>query len=376
MSPMRITTHTAATLLATLVAACGGGEPPTVEAPVAGGDLVELTVAQVASAGIVTAPVAARAVRPTVRVPGSIQSPDTARASVGSIVDGRVVAVRVLAGDRVRAGQSLVEIHAHELADAQRDLSAAEAELRFRRNAFERSERLLTAGAVSLEEVERRRADMEAAQAEVIRSSDIVAHLNPSSAGDVRIVAPSDGTIFSVAARVGQAVLAGEPLVEMGATRSLWVTAYVPEQTAVSLVLGDTVAVSFNTTDERVGARLIRAGDFVDPANRSVEMRFALNRIPSGIRPGSFAVVEVATSGSVEGVEVGADVAVRLGDDDIVFVAEGPGRYRAIPVTVVPLGADRIAVRGIPSGSELVVEGAYSLKAALELVGAGEGGES
>jgi len=171
-------------------------------------------------------------------------------------------------------------------------------------------------------------------------------------------------------------VLEGESLVEMGSTRELWVTAFVPEHTAATLVLGETVEVRFNTVGERVTGRLLRAGDFVDPANRSVEMRFVLSRIPQGIRPGSFAVVEVATSEAVEGVEVGEDAAVRLAGGDVVFVVDRPGRYRAVPVTVVPVGEGRIAVQGLQPGVEVVAEGAYFLKAALELAHARDGGEA
>ncbi len=348
------------------VSACDGSEPaPALEADVEV-DVVRLSEAEERVAGIRTEVAVRGITRRVVEVPGSVQPPDTAQAVIGSIVDGRVVAVRVLPGDSVRAGQPLVEIHTHELSDAQSDLAAARAQLSYREEAFGRSEELLAAGAVSLEEVQSRRAALEAARAEVLRSEEMVEHLDPSPDGNATVVATRDGTVFAVHARMGQAVLPGTPLVEMGRTDLLWVTAFVPEQTASTLQPGDSVVVRFGTVDEVIDARLVRTGNFVDPSNRSVEMRFELARVPVGVRPGSFAVVEVTAAEAMEGVELEEEAAVRLADRDVVFVRRRAGEYRAVNVEVVVLREGRIAVIGLPEGAEVVVEGAYFLKSALE----------
>jgi RND family efflux transporter MFP subunit len=356
-----------------LLAACGPGEEATDGGPTPDPDMVRLTDAQIRSAEIRTEVVPSGIVRREAEVPGTVQPPDTAQSIIGSIVEGRVVAVHVLPGDVVRRGHVLVEIHAHEVAEAQRDVSAAGAELVYRQNAFNRSEELFDAGAVSLEEVERRRADLEAARAELVRAQEMVEHLVPSAGGNASAVASRDGTVFEVSARMGQAVLPGTPLVHMGRTDVLWVTAFVPEQTASTLGTGDTVRVRFGAPEPEVRAHLVRAGNFVDPSNRSVEMRFELESVPPGVRPGSFAVVSVTTSESFEGVELPDDAAVRLGDRDVVFVQEGHGVFRAVFVEVTPMRAGRVGVRGLPQGVELVVRGAYFLKAALELAAEAEG---
>lgn len=364
------------TLVLTLTAACGSDEVAQEADAITETDVVVLTAAQERSAGIRTEVMEPGVVRREVEVPGSVQPPDTAQAVIGSIVEGRVVAVRVLPGDVVRAGQPLVEIHTHELSDAQRDVTAARARLTYHENAYGRSEELLAAGAVSLEEVERRRSELEAARAELLRAQEMVHHLEPSPSGNATAVATRDGTIFAVHARMGQAVLPGTPLVDMGRTDLLWVTAYVPEHTASTLVQGDTVAVRFSSPDVTVSAHLVRAGNFVDPANRSVEMRFELDALPAGVRPGSFAVVRVTTSESFQGLELPEEVAVRFMGRDVVFGKEAEGRYRALSVDVLPMSGGRVGVSGVPAGTDLVVEGTYFLKAALELASeAGEGEE-
>jgi cobalt-zinc-cadmium efflux system membrane fusion protein len=347
---------------------CTGDPPaPPSEEPTADG-VVQLTEAQERVAGIVTQRSTTGEVRVNTQVPGSVGSPDTASSSIGSIVDGRVAVVHVLPGDEVQTDAPLVEIHSHELTQAQRDFAAAEAAAGFNRNAVERSEALLEAGAVSLEEVQRRRADLVAAEADLRRAEEMIEHLNPSASGNVTAIAPMEGTVFNVHVRAGQAVVPGTPLVDMGSTDVLWVTAFVPEDVATSVAVGDTVDVRFRVPEEVAPARVIRLGGHVDPMNRSVEMRFELLRIPAGVRPGTFALVEVPSTDVMDGIEVPEEAAVSVAGRDVVFVSEGSGAYRAIDVTAFPLGNGRVAVTGVPPGSEIVTEGAYFLKAALEQV--------
>ncbi|NNM35258.1 MAG: efflux RND transporter periplasmic adaptor subunit, partial [Gemmatimonadetes bacterium] len=308
---------------------CGGEAPPAASTDPVPQGLVRLSEAQMRVAAIEASPIDVAAVSQPIAVPGTVQPPDTAQAIVGSIVDGRVMSVHVLPGDRVRRGATLVEIHSEELSTAQRDLSAAEADLAFHERSLQRSEALLEAGAVSLEEVERRQADFQAATAELQRAQEIVDHLYPTRRGNTSAVAPRAGTVFKVLARPGQAVLKGAPLVEMGSTDVLWVTAFVPEHTASTLSVGDRVQVRFGSPPDAVAsAHLVRSGDYVDSANRSVEMRFALDSIPPGVRAGSFAVVDVEQADVIEGVRVPQDVAVRMDGQDVVFLVEEPGLFR------------------------------------------------
>ena len=363
-------------LLATSLAlgGCGEDAPPAEAMPAVADGVIRLTEAQVAVAALRWEAVSPGPLRQTVRVPGSVNPPDTAQATVGSIVEGRVVRVRVLPGDRVRAGQALVEIHSHELSDAQAALSQAESELEYQREAAQRAERLHQAGAISLEELQRRRADLRGAEAEEERAIEMVEHLNPTPEGNTSATAPQDGTVFTVTARPGQAVVPGTPLVHLGSTDVLWVTAYVPEGTSANLQAGDVVDVGFQAPAGLTArARLVRVGQYVDPDNRSVEMRFELIDPPTAIRPGAFATVEVTTTSSFTGVELPEAAAVRMGADDVVFVALGDGSFEPRVVTVRPLRSGFVAVEGLEPGAQVVIEGAYFLKSAAE--SGGEEGE-
>lgn len=358
-----------------LFAACQDGTPPPEALPEAIDGRLRLTEEQSRAAAIVTTTGAPRTLSQVIRVPGSVGSPDTAQIVLGSIVEGRVVRVQVVAGDRVRRGQRLVEIHTHELADAQAQLTASAAEAAFEAEALQRAEKLYEAGAIALQELQRRRTDDESARAELARAEEMVAHLYPTPGGNSAIVAPRAGMVFSVEARTGQAVVPGTPMVEMGSTDVLWVTAFVPENASSALAPGDSVAVEFRSSPGAAAVgRLVRSGAIVDPANRSVEMRFELQSIPQGVRGGSFATVAINVERAFEGLELAEEAAVRMGSEDVVFVEDAPRVYRAVAVQVTSLSPGRVAVQGVPDGARVVVEGAYFLKSAMDALEATEGG--
>jgi multidrug efflux pump subunit AcrA (membrane-fusion protein) len=104
----------------------------------------------------------------------------------------------------------------------------------------------------------------------------------------------------------------------------------------------------------------------VNPDNRSVEMRFEILDPSPAIRVGSFATVLVNTTSTVQGVELPEAAVVRIGEGDAVFVSLGGGRFEPRMVSALPLGDGRLAVEGLDAGTEVVIEGAYFLKSALE----------
>ncbi len=353
-------------ILALLLAGCSADEPaPPSESP------DEATVgfdeAQQANADIRTLEVRNTDVHPTASFPATLAPPDTGVAEGGSIVEGRVERVMVVEGDRVRLGQELARIHSHELTEALRDLTSAEARLDYVEASLERSLRLLDAGAVSREEVERRRAEASAAGAEQERAAEMVAHLDPSPEGEVTVRAPREGVVLASMARVSQAVTPGTPLFQVGPDATLWATAYVPESDAVHLEPGAEARVRFRVLpDTVVSGRLISVGRGVDPNTRTVSVRVELARIPQGVRSGMFVTVGLMEGTAVRGVELPMASVQTVEGQEVVFVVEAEGRYRPVEVQTRVSAPDRLVVQGIEDGAEVVVEGAYVLKAALD----------
>lgn len=355
------------------LAGCSPAEPspPDVGAPEG---LVALTPEQMAVAGVRAEPVALERVALQIDVPATVASPDTALAAVGSLVEGRVESVAVLPGDEVAEGAPLVYLHSHELTDALRDLTAAQARLSFAEAALARSDQLLEAGAVAQEEAERRRAERDALAADVARAEEWVHHLSPDDEGHVVLRAPRPGVVFEVLAHPGAGVQPGDPLVSLGRTDVLWVTGWMPEQESLQVGPGDEVAVRFQALpDHEVRARVVRMGGAVDPIRRAVQVRAELTWVPKGVRPGAFATLLLPSTSADLRAVVPAEAVQRLSDGEVVFVEEEPGLYRPVPVTSHTLPDGRVTVEGLHDGQRVVVVGAYAVRSVMESSTSSEG---
>lgn len=350
-----------------LVVACGGATA-TPEAEQLPAGVVDLDPAQLSALDLVIDTVEVTQVAIPLDIAATVSTPDPATAHLGSIVEGRVVRVPVLPGDRVRAGTPVVIIHSHELSAARRDLVAAEAEVAASGAALERSTRLLEVGAVSLEEVQQRRATFAAAQAEQRRAEDLVEHLHPDG-DDVTIVAPTDGTVMAVRVNPGEAVTVGMPLVEIGDARSFWVTGWVPERAVPFVTQGGTARVVLAAfPGDTFAARVVRTGGALDPARRALDVRVALESPPAGVVPGMYATMLLAGGDRAERALLPAEAVQRTAQGAGVFVRETASRFRFRPVTeAIALPQGGVAVAGLEPGLEVVTRGAYRLHAAANL---------
>ena len=387
-----------ATLLATLLGAvvgCSAGdgetlpaEAPTAEAP---DNTALLSAESVKIAGFTTAPVVRTPWRASWRAPGRLTLDLAATEPIGSIVEGRVIHVNAMPGDRVRKGDVLVAIHSHEMMDARAALSQAKAEraraeanLRMSQSAAERGERLLALKALSQAELERLRAgqidaqsSLDEATAELTRALGFLDHLLgegtlPSDYDEhwVLIRAPLDGLVTSRTVQPGNVVLTGAPLLTVSRTSALTLVLQLPDAAAAAARVG--AAVSFSVAaapGARFDARITRVFPAMDTVTRTVEVHAAVREGRGVLRPEMFVDAEMsgAAAGMVLTVPSGAIQSFE--GDTVVITGEPRGdgmQLAAIPVRVGRRSATLAEIlSGIDSGRTVVVGGAAIAKAEI-----------
>lgn len=355
-------------VLLTLVVACAGDPTPPPEAPALPAGVIELDEAQRIELALEVTPVVLREHAVPIDVSATVAAPDQSTAHVGSIVEGRLIRVTVLPGQRVRAGEVLAIIHSHELASARRDLVAAEARVAAARAALGRSRTLYEVGAVSREEVEQRQATLAAVEAELARATDMVTHLNPDG-DDVTIVAPHAGVVLAVHANVGEAVLVGQSLVDVADVRTLWVTGWVPERAVPSLARGGPASVILAAfPGDTLAGRVMQIGGALDAVRRAVDVRVALEAPPQGLVPGMYATVILPTGDRALRAVLPAEAVQHTVEGDGVYLKESDHRYRFVRVTSSRVQPDgTVAVEGLTPGTEVVTTGAFRLRAIAEI---------
>jgi len=208
---------------------------------------------------------------------------------------GRISAVMVEAGDRVRAGQVLARLDTSVLQPQVGSLVASLEEARTNAELaqadYRRAAAVAASGALSAQEIERRLSVAIGAEAKVKVAA---AQVEESRARLRRteIRAPQAGLVLTRAAEVGQtATGAGEPLFRLGRGGQIEMRGLVAEQDLPQLVIGQPVQVRVTGIDQPFDGKVRLIGAVIDPQTRLGSVRVDLEPHPN-LRPGAFARAE------------------------------------------------------------------------------------
>jgi RND family efflux transporter MFP subunit len=205
---------------------------------------------------------------------------------------GRIVAIHVEAGDHVKKGQVLAKLDdsilipqvnrlaaSLEQSKAQAALSAAE---------YRRAQAVAPAGALSAEDVEKRRAtsvtDAASVKVAAAQLAEYEARLNRT-----RVVAPVDGTVLVRKAEIGQiANSSGDALFRIASNGEVEMRGQIAEQDLAVLKVGQPASIYITGLARAFEGKVRLLGAIIDPNTRLGEIRIALKPDPA-LRPGAFA---------------------------------------------------------------------------------------
>ncbi len=270
---------------------------------------------------------------------------------------GRIVGVYVEAGDHVRRGQLLAKLDdsilvpqlnrlaaALEQAKAQAALSAA---------IYRRALGVASAGALSAEEIEKRRATAvtDAASVKVVTAqlAEGQARLNRT-----RIEAPIAGTVLTRKAEVGQiANPGGEALFRVASGGEVEMRGQLAEQDLAQVKVGDPASVYLTGLPQAFAGRVRLLGAIIDPQTRLGEIRITLQPDPA-LRPGAFARGTVAVSKALRPV-VPQTAVLSDANGTYVFIVDAQGHAQRQPVQVADTSDEGVIIASGLSGAERVV---------------------
>jgi RND family efflux transporter MFP subunit len=270
---------------------------------------------------------------------------------------GRITAVLVEAGDRVKQGQVLARLDESVLRPQLNRLAAsveeAKAQAALSEAEARRARAVSASGALSAEEIARREATAATDQARV---KVAIAQLAEQEArlGKTEIRAPASGIVLTRNAEVGQtASPGGEALFRLARDGEVEMRGQVAERDLASLSVGQAAQVYITGVDKPFEGTVRLLGAIIDPNSRLGEIRIALKPDPA-LRPGAFARGEVVVGAAKRPVLPQTAV---LSDTKGTFVlvvnAQNQAERRAVRVgNTVPEGL--VISEGL-EGNELVV---------------------
>jgi cobalt-zinc-cadmium efflux system membrane fusion protein len=321
-----------------------------------------VSVSEQSRAYISVQTVAFEADAPVVRAPAKLAFRDGAVSQINLPVPGRVTAVHVKTGDKVKAGDPLITLTSPEAAAARAAFAAAQAEHDAARKELARQEQMATSGVGIESDHVSAEAKLRQSDAELARAQTTAGILGGGGGSTIVLRAPIDGTVIARRATVGSvAEPGGEPLIEIGNPRALWVVADVFERDLVQVNEGADVDVELTTGDKPLHGRVMSVGTALSGSTRTATVYIALDSDDAGIRAGMFARATIKAPAGKSIVLPAEAVLVKDGKNYIVFVQKGD-RFVARDVTVGRSVDGRVQIlSGLTPGDHVVVKGALLL---------------
>jgi len=270
---------------------------------------------------------------------------------------GRIVAVYVEAGDHVQKGQPLARLDdsilipqanrlaaSLEQARAQSDLSAAE---------YKRALGVQAAGALSAEDIEKRRATAVTDAANVKVAAAQLAEAQARLAR-TRIVAPIAGTVLTRRAEIGMiASPGGDALFRVASGGEVEMRGQLAEQDLAQVKVGDPATVRLTGLSQSFEGKVRLLGAIIDPTTRLGEIRIALQPDPA-LRPGAFARGTVAV-GKAQRPVVPQTAVLTDTQGSYVFLVNGQDHAERRAVRVADTSDEGVIIASGLTGSERVV---------------------
>lgn len=221
------------------------------------------------------------------------------QATLTAQVSGRIVELRVRAGDPVVKGQVLARIDEREVdqsvASSQAQVARAEAEFANAKAQFERTRTLVSEKFLSPAALDKAQADYDASRAALA-----AARAGNGQAMTVKgytlITAPFAGVVAERTVELGEIAQPGKPLFTVFDPRALRVVADVPQETINELRghIGDAMA-ELPTLARTIKPAAITVLPSADPRTHTTEVRLDLPQGLAGLYPGMYARAQFVT---------------------------------------------------------------------------------
>jgi RND family efflux transporter MFP subunit len=287
---------------------------------------------------------------------GTVEAAPASHGSAGASirlspgVAGMVAACRVAEGDRVSAGETLIDLDDRAaraaVQRAQRADAAAQA-------ALARQRELLREQNSSVKAVQDAAAQAAAAASDLAAAQVQLAWTH--------VVSPIAGTVVRLNARSGEMVDTATVVAEVTDLTRLVVSADIPASEAAGLADGQELEV---TSPGGIQGAVDYVGAVVDPALGTVSVRAPLPA-DAGLRPGQFVPLRIVTATHADALA--APQASVVTDEDgrsvIALVAGNEATQTPVQTGLREGGWVEVSGAGLKAGDTVVTTGAYGLPA-------------
>ena len=330
---------------------------PVYEDEVQGGVAIKIDPVVEQNMGVRTAVARIEPLVDTIRTYGHIAYDETKTAQISVKVSGWLEKLYVdFTGEHVAKSDPLFEIYSPELTAAQEEYLGA----------VRRGGRLGGAGENSLlESAKRRLLYFDVAQSEIqeIEKEGAVRKT-------VLIRSPFTGIVTMKNATEGAFVKAGETVYELADLSTVWLEAHIYEYELGWIKNGLAAEMTLPYRPGRTYAgRVSFIYPYLQRQTRDVRVRLVFENPGLELKPDMYADVRIRVEGDGQGLAIPSEAVVRSGERNVVFVAEGNGRFAPRETTLgMPLDGGKVQIlSGIAPGEKVVTSGQFLLDSESKL---------
>lgn len=265
------------------------------------------------------------------------------QATVAAQIAGRVLELRVDAGQRVKQGELLMRLDAREAAGSD---ASARATLAQASAAYERSRNLHAQKFISQAALDQAAASFKAAQG--------AAAATGAGASHGTVTAPIAGVVAQRHVEPGEMATPGLPLITLFDPKGMRVIASLPQYKLAELRKAGRARVEFPETGKWIDVQRIEILPTVDARSRTATARLYLPENIEGVVPGLYARAHF-TVGRAQKLTVPPAAVLRRGEVTAVYVLDGKGvaSLRQVRLGESMAGGELEVLAGLNSGERV-----------------------
>ena len=270
------------------------------------------------------------------------------RAMLEAKTSGRITALPVLLGQKVKAGELVVRLDVPEI---KARLEQAEASLQQAEQDWNRTSALYNQQAAT-------HAEYDAANSRYLVAKGAVAEAR-AMLSYIEVLAPFDGVVTRKWADVGDLAAPGKGLVSLEDPTRLQLEADVPEAIAAKVQPEARLAIRVGQSSDELTGTVAEIAPIADPASRTFRVKLDLPGSP-GLMSGQFARLLVPVGESTS-MHVPASAVVERGQMEIVFAVENQHAQLHLVRTGRSSNGQTEILSGLDPGDTVVVDNAAHL---------------
>jgi cobalt-zinc-cadmium efflux system membrane fusion protein len=273
-------------------------------------------------------------------------------------ISGNIQDIKVVLGDIVKQGQVLGVIKSSEMAGYSNELVNAESNLRIMAKNLDKTKDMYKSGLASLTDSLSAEVAYQQAQSELSRVNRVLRINGGNTEGEYVIKAPISGFVVEKLVNNNTTIRSdnGNSLFTISDLKNVWVWANVYESNISAIRMGDNVDVSTLSYPGKIfKGKVDKIMNVLDPTNKVMKVRVALDNSDYALKPQMFASVTVTNPENKQSICIPSNALIFDHSQYYVLVYHSKDDVQITPVKVInSIGDKTYLAEGVQEGDKII----------------------